>query len=479
MLRMSGFQYREIWCLIFISLLFFSGIGDAKANCGSSERICQIQIKSLFYYVMYLDSNTLYTLQVDNVDASADPVIQVISLSTNQGVCLRDSGYLGGTETLTIGPSAACTISSSGYYAVIAHGYGGVDSGGSARFGYQVGTDPTWYNQHTIQVNGFVWSVNIDPNEKIQTSPDIFHGQVDPVVILQQTSTSLALNANDDYGLLNFQSRVQNGSSSISNARVIIGSFSSSSEGNIKLYRNDASDDEPQYPNWTTSNCNVANDTDCDGLGNQLELALGSCPCEPGASNCPISSPSGTSCKYYDYNKPWLLNPRDSDGDGLPDYWETFGRPSFIISGVDIILPILLSQFGVNIIHKDILVEIDYKGDKVVDASVDDMVTVLCRGSADNLRNPDGNQGISLHIDGSGLTQKTGSCGSTSGDWGGSNPVTQAHAPNGNMDGNRFGVFIYSTFGFSDIGAIDWRFSFRSKESPPKGGGFGITPKRG
>lgn len=456
--------------IIFAGWLLFCPflVSFSYANCGSTERICKTQIKSLFYYTMYLDPTKTYTIQVDQVDGSVDPVIQVLSASTGSGMCIKDSGYLGDSETLVIGSSGNCSISAADYYVVIIHGYGGVDTGGQGRFGYRVDSDPVWYNQQTININGFVWEVNINAGEKIQTAPDTFNGHVDPVVILQGSHyLSLAINHNDDYGLLYRQSRVKNTGSNLINARVIVGSFSTSSEGTITLYRNDASDDEPKAPSWTTVNCNTADDADCDGIGNNLELALGSCPCVPSSPQCPVSNPPlGTSCKYYDPNNPSKLSPKDSDGDGLHDYWEIFGRPAFALNpndGSTWLFSVCLSCFGVNIIHKDVLLEVDWmeNSTKLLGVTIADIEKVLCRGSADNLRNPDGQLGIAIHIDGSGLTPSVGTCGSTWNDWGGSNSVITGLDAGNNMAKERTGIFRYAVIGADPVANL-WRFNFES-----------------
>ena len=65
--------------------------------------------------------------------------------------------------------------------------------------------------------------------------------------------------------------------------------------GPLRVYRND-----------------TGHDSDGDGLGDELEAALGTC-----ASN--TGSVAGANCDE-------IADPRDTDGDGLQDGWEVLGK---------------------------------------------------------------------------------------------------------------------------------------------------------
>jgi hypothetical protein len=148
-------------------------------------------------------------------------------------------------------------------------------------------------------------------------------------------------------------------------------------------------------------------DHDGDGLGRELERALGTCD--------DADQPGCQHAQLRDYYRSAPRATRDSDRDGLSDGDELFG-----VAGE----PLLdLPRFGVDPRHKDVLVEID-RG-KTVEApgiSEEDLAAVAALfedGSALVLRNPDGRRGIAVHFD-AGFDPKDASHAGLFGDWGGS-----------------------------------------------------------
>lgn len=156
-------------------------------------------------------------------------------------------------------------------------------------------------------------------------------------------------------------------------------------------------------------------DADGDGLGYELERALGTC-----ASR--TSSAPGVSCAG-------IADPRDTDGDGISDALEVG------IGGGDLPLPL----WGADARHKDLFVEVDfmrrtkaendattalhmpphvarsfaaYYGDALTNDSA------LRAQHAATLKNPDGRSGIDVHLD-TGVAPESDADATIYGDWGG------------------------------------------------------------
>jgi hypothetical protein len=179
----------------------------------------------------------------------------------------------------------------------------------------------------------------------------------------------------------------------------------------------------------------INNDQDGDGLGAGLEGALGTCDQKP------CYQPSNPSYS--------VVEPRDTDGDGISDYLEVFGKETLQIFQPPHIL--YLPAWGANPRHKDMFIEVDYLGGYVnqdphpfiYNASAYDTTppqgqprggqhdlheSLLAiqqafnkHGSSWSLKNPDGQHGVSLHFD-VGYQAPTG-YETLYGNWGGSNIV--------------------------------------------------------
>ena len=158
---------------------------------------------------------------------------------------------------------------------------------------------------------------------------------------------------------------------------VIVGAYSTLTEGTTRLYLND---------HWT--------DSDGDGLGAGLELALDLCD-SPGQS-------------------PWcqnsVFNTVDTDHDGLDDGWEVFGIE-------DALNPQYLPAWGASPVRKDIFVEVDYTDQwdttgwngtnpyahgNTTYSAADHATAVQALfdpAPADAILNPDGSDGVAIHLD--------------------------------------------------------------------------------
>ena len=185
----------------------------------------------------------------------------------------------------------------------------------------------------------------------------------------------------------------------------------------------------------------IQTDLDGDGLGASLEAELGTC----NAKTDPFP---------YCAN---VIDPRDTDHDGLSDAVEIFGKENTSHPNS----PLYLPAWGANPLHKDLFIEVDYMDGylpyphnlqphpfKYVDTENGtvvnpDLQTRLeetqayfnKQGSHLPLKNPDGLPGISLHFD-VGITPPASciSCWKLYGNWGGSNiiPKNSMFLPNPN-----------------------------------------------
>ena len=89
----------------------------------------------------------------------------------------------------------------------------------------------------------------------------------------------------------------------------------------------------------------------------------------------------------------WRPNVTDTDGDGLLDTWETAGIDADGNGSIDVDLPAM----GADSQHKDIFVELDYMPPHRLDqAGIDSVVAAFANAP---VANPDGVDGVTLHVD--------------------------------------------------------------------------------
>lgn len=210
--------------------------------------------------------------------------------------------------------------------------------------------------------------------------------------------------------------------SSYSSKRIAVGTSEALQSGGLaRLYLDDA----------------AAGDSDGDGLGDGLEAALGTC----------AATPCGTGNG----------NPRDTDGDGLPDPLELVGDSMN-----------LLPYWGADPLHKDVFVEIDrHTGVPTLSGTQASGAQALyAAGSAIDLDNPDGLDGVRLHIDTGTSSCSGGVCSTLYGDWGGSTShrpsIGYIQSSTDYTDSWRLGVFRHAmaTDGVGGGQTNGWRFKF-------------------
>ena len=370
------------------------------SNCAGNTRVCKgIQAKYMYRGDFVLDSNKTYTMELNNFTPSSYPMMYLMNTTTNESLCVASPN--GQLVQMTVGNSSGCNLpSGTNLYRLVIFSLV-PESGGVGNLYVEEGGVTESYGQ--ISFSGDFWYVDVKNKDKIQTAHQTFHGKTDTILMMMDQVGKIT-KFDDDGASVDYLSRMANTSGSdLGYQIVLLGAYSASSEGKVNIYRNDASDDSP-----TPQLCEYGDDADCDGLGDKLELELGTCPCIPGASGCFLSQVVGTSCKYKTtYAK---FNPKDSDGDGLPDFWEVLGKPTSSIA-----FSLSLPKFGVSPTRKDILLEVDWT--TVFYAANDQPLSVIAArqliktfairkaGSADSLRNPDGSDGVSIHIDSNNLSK--------------------------------------------------------------------------
>lgn len=208
---------------------------------------------------------------------------------------------------------------------------------------------------------------------------------------------------------------------------VIVGSAVGSVSGRaVRLYINDR--DEA--------------DSDNDGLGDRLELELGTCP-----------FPS-SDCSEH------TVNPADTDHDGLCDGWELLGVD--LPEDLDEPLP----TYGSDPRHKDVFVEVHRRSDAVLltEEEAEFIAWAFGSGREGRAKNPDGAPGIAVHLDmGIDSCNSQGTdCDERYGDWGGSGVDDQSDPKN-----------TWSYFNFAwEFQELSWRRGiYRYALLKAKGGG--------
>lgn len=184
----------------------------------------------------------------------------------------------------------------------------------------------------------------------------------------------------------------------------------------------------------------AGHDPDNDGLGSELEAAVGTCSVAAGTA-------TGKDGNAYSCSD--VADPRDTDGDGIPDGWELLGRG-------DVTPQQPLPQWGANPRHKDLFVEVDF--DQQVPGQADFLMTAeearkfsdiygdrwnaptaaQLAAHAATLHNPDKRAGISTHLD-IGREPESAADFTVYGNWGGHDLVPAVADGSGGWRGQTLG----------------------------------------
>jgi hypothetical protein len=146
-------------------------------------------------------------------------------------------------------------------------------------------------------------------------------------------------------------------------------------------------------------------DRDGDMLGFGLERELGSCDVRGTSAQCGA-----------------VHNLQDTDRDGLTDAAETLG--------IEAAQPMYLPRWGASPTHKDVFVEVDYTTCylrmPLTEADAQAVGEYFAIGPAADLKNPDGRNGVAVHLD-LGFEPQNPANRTLLGNWGGSNLIPKDH----------------------------------------------------
>lgn len=204
--------------------------------------------------------------------------------------------------------------------------------------------------------------------------------------------------------------------SNLGRRNVIAGSLRSENSGRVRIIRNDAGV-LPQI------------DADNDGLGAELEAALGTCDALTGST---------TGIDGITFDCSIASDAKDTDGDGLRDDWEVLGleRRYLLSTSSFAIEDLPLPAWGADPRHKDLFIEIDFMERELNEApqrleaskarqfaayyedQINEPTPLRDALRSAVLRNPDRTRGINVHLD-TGRSPETTADARLYGDWGG------------------------------------------------------------
>ena len=445
-----------------VVLLFSHGV---EANCGTQGRICSKSLSNLAqdiftvrYYFLTTSTNKVFETVLPN---NGDTVLHLIDPSTGNVVCTDDDGGVGVASKIMLNVPGGCYLPHTGNYKLVIRSY----SEGSSSFCTLKATGEP--DAHNLPFGGRRWNVAFSQGESFQTATKGASSvsEADTFLLLQQSSGPYSTILADDQMGIGDHSKIKTGTNSGSSSAILLGRWNYDSfifpyfpipPQEVMIYRNDTDTDYASKKPSHGWQCNDPKDHDCDGLGNELELALQTCPCKPGSSS---DHPQCVASSYCNLTH----NAKDTDGDGLPDEWEVMGKGIFWHNtGVN------LPMYGANPRHKDLFVELDWitgsiSGNQpMTESRVREYIDAFNESStASFLQNPDGKNGISVHVDSKGLPNAryplsvNEDVKGSYGDWGGSAAIPQVplqFAYQNYLDIQRRGAFRYMLLGSGSRG---------------------------
>jgi len=376
------------------------------------------------------------TFETASVSAGGDPVLHILLSSTGREVAVDDNSAGGKAARIAFTPPVA------GRYQVVVR----------ARSQGTVGTCDILRNGAVLQRGAAFggWQMEL-PNLRALEEVETIRlpggaGPIHSLYVLKPGGLGIDLSVAGPR-------RASGGrwfavdSASAGSRQVIVAVPPGSWPGRVRLVRNDVR--------------LAGHDPDGDGLGTELENALGTC-----ASATSIVR--GFDCRR-------VADPRDTDGDGISDGWEVLGRSGYVdpvtkaVSHAYEMLPL----WGADPLHKDVFFEVDFMlrqpgeparrmSDTVARQFArlyqDEVAPLTAEQSARHaasLRNPDGRPGIHVHLD-TGVDPTDPRDVTLFGNWGGHNAVPPVRQADGsyaglqyseawktNMWPSRRGIFLY------------------------------------
>jgi hypothetical protein len=380
----------------------------------------------------YLTAGITYTFETKDLAGSApDTVIHLWDDMNDVQVAWDDDGGVGVASKIVYTPTI------SGYFTLFLRGYQGTTHGTCDL--YQNGVriwDDMVFGGTLVEKSQLV-----QPTDTVHTA--LVPGGLEDTVLYGLDGSRNIRVINDDH--LGFASRI---TAPVTLKWILVSSYSSSQVGNTRLIIND-----------------IQNDADQDGLGGQLEAAI-----------CTCDTLSGSPCGMPCYTG--VVNPQDSDGDGIRDDYEVLGRHS---SGSPD-FPQHLPKWGANPLRKDVFVEIDRTPAatalnlQMTQQELEKMVAPYDEaGTAGLVSNRDGSSGIKLHVDA--RTDPASPTDTRYGNWGGSNDLDegeQSGLPSlEDFVASRRGIFRYvrGTTGKAGSALTGWIFAWAGLGDLGRSGG--------
>lgn len=341
------------------------------------------------------------TISTDNLEPGCDTVLHLIEERTpgnDVEVAFNDDhGGLASriTHTLSAGKS----------YYVVAHAY----SPDRACYG-DLRVNGAVQDEHVFFGGGSV-DVLAGPQDEILVIPmkQYDDGILDTVLYAFGPNVGQEMLYDDDHGI--GRSAKVTVPAGVDVYHVVVGTYSDSTDtdsDSVLVVVNDA-----------------ANDMDGDGLGASLEGAVGTCDYSGQISEC--ENGAARSCLPGSGGMYSLL---DSDGDGIGDAHEVLGKDAptsgYTNNGV-----LYLPMWGAEPAQKDMFIEVDYfetsggAGNPAIQMTATQATDIAdvfdVPGTASSLQNPNGEDGIRVHLD-TGRTPVSGHS-TVYGDWGGANQL--------------------------------------------------------
>lgn len=377
-----------------------TALGAAEAHAATQVNQ-DIPVSTMDYRWVSVPAGATITWETTDLSAGADTVMHLWNWSTLSEVGYDDDGGTGLASQLTYTNATGSNQS----LVLLVRAYSGT-SQGSARL-LQNGATLDSY----VPVAGHRIAVENGAGYVHETVKAPGGAEYPYMMALNSTMHMVALDYTSGVG---YQTRVAHAST----AYVVVGTTSGS--GTVHVYSNDPADN------------------DGDGLGVGLEWDLGTCDVA-GWAHCGD-----------------VHNLADTDRDGIPDGAEVFG----IDDGSD---PQHLPAWGADPRHKDVFVELDwdaaFASNPFTEADAIAAAAMFAEGDAADLHNPDGLDGVRLHIDMDRVPTDP-ALHTLFGDWGGSNSVPAGTAygvaPNTYRDPVRAGVFHYGLMSPGGGGGQGW-----------------------